>query len=258
MTDDMKANSLLEETKDRFKEIILANRITDEPVQVRANPLTPREAIGIPKREDFPILIGRERMLEAVFKDAKGHAFTDAPDDFEGTLSNVLDLPLDSNRNRAILIATMNAVLRSLNKVEGTVHCKDEDPEKCAHEIADHVLKHYGKVHVGLIGLNPAIAESLAETFGSEKVLISDLNPDNVGKMKFGVNILDGQSETSRLITQSDVLIVTGTTLGNETIDSILTEIQSQRKKYLLYGVTCASVCKLLDLPRICPYGYND
>lgn len=254
----MKTNSILIDSKRRFNKFLLAHNLLNEPIQVKANPLTPREAIGIPERQDYPILIGRERMLEALYKNAKGHAFTDEPENFTGNLSDVMNLPLDSNRNRAILIAVMNAVLRHFDEVEGTVHCRDADPEECALEIAEHLLETFGRVKVGLIGLNPAIGEALVAAFGADRTAITDLNPDNIGKLKFGVLVLNGQTETDRLIEHSDVVLVTGTTLGNETIDSIMATIEKHKKSYLLYGVTCASVCKLMSLPRICPRGYNE
>jgi hypothetical protein len=62
----------------------------------------------------------------------------------------------------------MNAVLKHLNLVEKAIHCRDEAPERCAKEIVAHVLEHWSKVAVGLIGMNPAIAENLVITFGEK------------------------------------------------------------------------------------------
>ena len=119
---------------------------------------------------------------------ARGQAFTDSPAEFTGKLRDVLDLPLTSNRNRALFVATLNAAMRPLNQVEGTVHCRDDDPEKCAAEIAGHVRK-TGARSVGLVGLNPAIAEALVTEFGPAYIRIADLNRDNIGARKFGVEI---------------------------------------------------------------------
>ncbi|MFC1588374.1 hypothetical protein ACFL54_08690, partial [Planctomycetota bacterium] len=137
--------SILEQTMTRFRDLVEREHMKDAKVSVLVKPLTPEEAIGTPERRDFPIIIGKERVIEACVLDALGHAFTDSPQDFHGTLKDVLNLELNTNQNRAIFIATLNAALSHLNRVEATVHCKDEEPEKCALEIAKFLLNKYGK-----------------------------------------------------------------------------------------------------------------
>jgi uncharacterized protein (DUF4213/DUF364 family) len=248
-------SGILDRTVAKFRQIVEENELLDVDVTVLVKPLTPEEAIGVPGRRDFPIIIGKERVIEAAFRGSKGHAYTDSPQEFVGVLKDVLNLELNTNQNRAIYIATLNAVLGSLKMVDRTVHCKDEEPEECALEIAGFLLKKYGKVNVGLIGLNPAIAERLTDAFGPDHVHITDLNKDNIGKRKFGVEIWDGGKRTEDLIEVSDVIIFTGTTLVNNTFTQIWNLIQSLRKKYLVYGVTAAGVCQLLGIDRICPRG---
>ena len=250
-----KSSGILEQTIAPFKRIADKENLLDVEISVLVKPLTPEEAIGKPGRRDFPIIIGKERVIEAVVMGSRGHAYTDSPRDFLGTLKDVLNLRLNTNYNRAIYIAALNAVLGSLGMVDKTVHCKDEEPEKCALEIADHLLKKYGKTDVGLIGLNPAIAERLVDAFGAEHVYITDLNKDNIGKRKFGTEVWDGSTRTEDLVESSDVIIFTGTTLVNNTFGRIWNLIQSHKRKYLVYGVTAAGVCKLLDIERICPRG---
>jgi uncharacterized protein (DUF4213/DUF364 family) len=169
-------------------------------------------------------------------------------------LRMVLDLPLASNRERSIYVATLNATLKYLNFVENTIHCKDEDPEKCGKEVASQLLKRWGKVKVGFIGLNPAIAENLIETFGIENVRITDLNKQNVNSFKYGVKVWDGNEMTKDLVKQSDVILITGTTFVNGTFDPIMRGVQNDQKDYLIYGVTGAGICQLMGLNRICPY----
>jgi hypothetical protein len=246
---------ILDKTVTQFKRIAEKENLLDAEVSVLVKPLTPEEAIGKPGRRDFPIIIGKERVIEATVIGSKGHAYTDSPRDFWGAMKDVLNLELNTNYNRAIYIASLNAVMSKLEMVDKTVHCKDEEPEKCALEIADHLLNKYGKVNVGLIGLNPAIAERLVDTFRADNVRITDLSKDNIGKYKFGVEIWDGITRTEDLVKCSDVVIFTGTTLVNDTFDRIWNLIQSGEKKYLVYGVTAAGVCKLLEIDRICPYG---
>lgn len=248
---------VLENSRIRSKEIVEQQGLSDVAVTVLVKPLSAEEAIGKPGRRDFPIIEGGERVIEAQILGAKGHAFTDSPADFTGRLEDILNLALKTNTERAFYIATLNAVLAYLGLAEKMVHCKDEEPEKCGPEIAYYVLNKFGKIKVGLVGLNPAIAEALIETFGQRNVKITDLNKQNICSEKYGVQIWDGKEMFHDLVKQSNVVIITGTTLVNDTFDSIMDCIRSYRKDYLVYGVTAAGVCKLMGLNRICPYGRN-
>jgi hypothetical protein len=104
-----------------------------------------------------------------------------------------------------------------------------------------------------MIGLNPAIAENLVQVFGSDRVHISDLDRDQIGKGRFGVEIWDGATRTADLIERSDLILMTGTTLQNGTFDGIWEAIRAQGKPGLVYGVTGAGVCALTGIERICP-----
>lgn len=246
---------ILERIRPKFRAIVEKARLMDSNVSVLAKPLTPEEAIGTPGRRDYPIVTGKERVLEASVHESRGHAFTDSPREFEGTLAGVLDLELTTNQNRAIYVATLNAVLAHIKMVDGTVHCKDEDPEKCAKEIAKHLYEKYGPVNVGLIGLNPAIAERLIDTFGAAHVHISDLYEGNIGEKRFGVEIWDGNTRNEDLIETSRVIVLTGTTLLNGTFDRIWAAVESRGRIPIVYGVTAAGVARLAGFERICPYG---
>ena len=204
---------ILEQTKTLFREIAAKNNLLHVDITILAKPLTPEEAIGHPGRRDFPIIIGKERVVEATLMDFRAHAYTDSPREFIGTLQDVLDLELNSNQDRAIYIAALNALLGYLEMIDKTVHCKDEEPEECALEIARTLFRQYGRVNVGLIGLNPAIAERLVDTFGSDHVRITDLNQSNIGGRRFGVEIWDGNLKTEDLIDTSDAVSYTHLTL---------------------------------------------
>ncbi len=245
---------VLEESRVHLGEIVTQNRLLDAQVSVHVKTLTPEEAIGVPGRRDFPIILGKERVVEAELLGSRAHAFTDSPGEFVGSLKEVLALPLTSNRERSIYVATLNATLKYLDLIENTIHCRDEDPERCAKEIASQILKKWEKVKVGFIGLNPAIAEKLIEAFGAENVKITDLNKQNVNSFRYGVKVWDGNHMTEELIKQSDVILLTGTTFVNGTFDPIMRCIRNYRRDYLIYGVTGAGICKLLGLNRICPY----
>jgi len=250
-----KDTNILDEVRIKFKEVANKHNLSGSPVAVFVKTLSPEEAIGVPGRRDFPIVTGKERVVEAEFLDAKAHAFTDSPKEFIGNLEEVIDMPLVTNGDRAIFIATMNAVMKHLNIIETTLHCKDEEPEKCAQEIASYIKETLRPEVVGLIGLNPAILEALSTTFGSKNIRITDLNRQNIGTFKYGVNVWDGNTMTEKLIQESDIVLLTGTTLVNDTFGGIWRSIQQYKKNYLIYGVTSSGICELTGLNRICPYG---
>jgi hypothetical protein len=178
------STSPFEESKVKFEKIVRENNLSNSDISIIVKTLSPEEAIGTPGRRDFPIVTGKERVVEAEFQVAKAHAFTDSPKEFVGKLEQVITMPLVTNGDRAIFIATMNAVLKHLNIVETTLHCKDEEPEKCAKEIASYIKETSRPKIVGLVGLNPAILEALSTVFGSKNVRITDLNKQNIGTLK--------------------------------------------------------------------------
>jgi len=245
------ALGVLEQSRNKIRELIAERQLDSTPVTVLAKLLTLEEAIGTPGRRDYPILEGKERIIEASVLGASGQAFTDSPSEYSGLLGDLVEMPLSSNRERAIFLAAMNALLRHLRLVEGTLHCKNDEPEKCAAEIAKSA-RLSGAQRVGLIGLNPSIGEALVRDFGADSVCITDLNPKNIGTPKFGVVVWDGRAQTHELVRASDLVIATGTTLVNGTFDEILRLARLEGKQLVVFGITCAAVCKLMNLERWC------
>ena len=251
-------SNVIEASKELFREIIKENAFSSSSIAIEAKTLTPEEAIGNPTRRDYPIIEGKERMIEAEFCGARGHAFTDSPLDFIGLLKDVVELETDSNQHRAIYLATLNAVMRYLGMIHGTVHCKNNEPEDCAGKIAGYIRETWGDVRIGLIGLNPAIAETLAKTFGSGNICTTDLDYKNIGTLRYNIPIWDGRTRTEELVRDSDLVLATGTTLGNGTFDEIWHLIRQYNKPYLFYGVTIAGISELMGINRICPYGADN
>jgi len=251
----IKTIPVLETAKAKLEEIVDQQGWQDIGVSVTVKMLTPEEAIGNPIRRDFPIVEGKERVIEVEIMGCKAQAFTDSPREFTGTIRDVLRLPLGTNSERAIFVGTLNAVLKYSGQIEATLHCKNEEPEKCASEITAYIRCKFGLINVGLIGLNPAIAESLVGTFGPEHVNITDLNYDNIGKTKFGVIVRDGRTDTEDMVKISNLILMTGTTLVNNTFSGIYRHINKHKKEHLIYGVTASGVNELLGFQGICPYG---
>ena len=252
----MSTPGILEAYRDRLRSLAVEHGLNDAAVSVVVKPLTPEEAIGNPGRRDFPILEGKERVIEATVLGSRGQAFTDAPSDFGGCFRDVLELPLSTNQHRAVFLAATNAALAHLGLVEGTLHCKDDAPEKCGFEMA-MTARITDAQTVGLIGFHPAIAHALTREFGTEAVRITDLNPQNVGTRKFGVTIWDARTQTAALIKTRDLILVTGSTLVNGTFDEILNTARTAHKRLVVYGITSAGVCRLMGLERWCSLAQN-
>ncbi len=245
---------MLEECRERFQTLCESRGIAADAA-VRIAPLSPEQAIGDKAGGEFPIKKGKEVVIEAIFLGARGQAFTDHPSHFVGTLGDSFHLDLTQITQRAFFTATLNAVLRFLGIAQGTVHCRNDAPHRCGSEIAKHVIHRYGKVRVGLVGLQPSILKGLVEVLGSDYVRVVDLNQETIGQDRSGVRIWDGSTRLLELVGFSELGLVTGSSIVNDTIDHISALFAEGRKPVLYYGNTISGVAALCGLPRICPFG---
>jgi hypothetical protein len=243
---------ILDQVKKRFSALVHELELGEEDVQITVATLSAQEAIGSPNRDDYALLEGKEVMIEAQFQGSFGQAFTDQPQGFQGQLNSVLGLNLDTKHNRAIFIATLNAVMSRQGMVTGTRHCRDEEPEECAAEIAKNLLGRFGKIKIGLVGYQPAMLDHLVREFGTDNVRCTDLNPKNMAAQKFDVEIWDGREATQGLVQWSDLVLVTSSTIVNNTFDGVRQEALSQGKHLITFGVTGAGVSALTDVERLC------
>lgn len=226
-------------------DLLSKNHLLHDRVEVKGKVLSNLEAIGNPERRDFPLLKGKEKLLEAEFKGSKGQAYTDSPYSFSGTLQDFLDMPLQSNFQKASFIAVLNAVMRHLKLIEGTIHCKNEEINKCAEKLIAYIQEKYRCPNIGLIGLQPALLEYVGKVF---PVRVVDLDPDNIGREKCGVLIEDASQKTNDVVEWCDLLLVTGSTVANGSIVAFL----ETKKPVIFYGTTIAGTARVLGLERFC------
>ncbi|MBI5591738.1 MAG: hypothetical protein HY881_14790 [Deltaproteobacteria bacterium] len=232
--------------KTKFLDLIEENQLGAVSIRVRVRDLTPEDAIGNPEDRDYPLVKGRERLLDAEILGSRGQAFTDTPGNYSGTLKDVALQQLTDNRSRAVFIAALNALMRHLGLIEKTIHCKDDSPPLCALDLVKHVQENFGSPRVAMIGFQPRMAQALAKTF---PLRVMDLDEDNIGQTKFGV-LIQGPEQTQKNIAWCDLALVTGSTVVNGTVDELLTS-----KPTLFFGVSIAGPAVLLGLNRYCPYG---
>ena len=239
---------LLERLKEKWWEKVRRSGLSECEVVVSVRGLKPEEAIGRPRQSDYPIVRGREVLIQAELKGAIGQAFTDEPQRYEGSLEGVYGMSLSTSGERAIFVAVANATYRYLGLIDNTVHCKDEGPEICGERIADYLASMATpETKLLMIGFQPSIAQNLSKRFRNFRV--TDMDPENVGRVKRGVKI-ESHEVNREAIAWSDVVIATGSTIVNNTIDEIIELCKG--KPLIFYGVTIASAAYEFGLKRLC------
>jgi hypothetical protein len=237
-------DTFYEELKDRVFDLWKAEGLLSERIHIRARALSTTEAIGNPEHQDFPIQKGKEKLMQATLLNAGGQAFTDMYGDYEGTLEAVLSLPMENNYQRAVFISSLNAVLRHLKRIEGSIHCRDEEPVTCGKALVPYVKDRYAGARITQVGFQPRMVENLAP---AHPLRVLDMDPDNIGVQKFGV-IIEHADNTEDAVDWADLLLVTGTTLANGTITPLL-----NKKPVIFYGTTIAGAAHLMGWERFCP-----
>ncbi len=221
--------------------------LDEEVVVVSARPLAPHEAIGHPSRQDFPLLKGKEVLVEATFRGNQGQAYTSSPGDYCGSVRQALDRALTTDWDRTLVTATANALLRYFGRADHTVHCRDREPDLCAGELVHFLQAEYGNPRVAVIGLQPALVAALA---GSLPVRVTDMDPENIGHEKAGV-LIEGAEKNSEIIAWADVVMATGSVIVNDSYDQITSE-----KPTLYFGTTVAGAAAILGLKHYCPFSH--
>ncbi len=233
--------------REEFSRLIREHNLQSAEVTVRATTLTPAEAIGNPEDRDYPLIAGKERMVQAEFRGHHGQAFTDMYGDLTVRLSDIVAGEPENNFRRAVFISGLNAVMSYLGMIEKTKHCRDEEPKDCSRELAEMIEKEFGNPKIAFAGFQPRMIEALSKRFAMR---VTDLDRDNIGRVKFGIPI-GGPEETEANLEWCDLALVTGTTVVNDTIDRFL-----NGKPVLFYGVTISGAAKLLGLRQVCYCGH--
>lgn len=233
-----------------FRTILKEHKISPENLEVRGASLTATEAIGITRRQDFPIITGKESMLQIEVQGHAGQAFTDAHCAFDGTLAEVM--AMDTQKDpyaRALFIASLNAVMDMLGLADRPIHCKMEGPEQCAVEVGNYMGEHYKGKNLVQIGYQPAMLERLAGIFPDAEYRILDLNEENIGQIRYGKFVEHGiHAYEDAVQNWADVVLCTGSTICNGSIVNFL----NLNKEVLFYGTTLSGAAAILGLRRLC------
>lgn len=234
-----------EELREALRKIIQTHNLSGQNIRVRCKALSAAEAIGKPEHDDYPIIKGREVMVEADFKGAKGQAFTDEFENADYVVGDLLTIALNSNKRRASFISGLNAVFRYLELCDKTVHCKDAEPKICANHLPEVLGP---RQNVLLVGYQPRFLEILASRY---HLRVVDLDQDHIGTTVCGV-VIESPEMTADAIQWSDLVFATGSTIVNGTITNFL----QQTKPVIFYGVTISAAATILNVKKFCHCGH--
>jgi hypothetical protein len=232
--------------RDKAIALISKHQLESGEVLVQAKALSSEDAIGNPEDKDYPIISGRERIIQAEFMGSSGQAFTDMFGSYSGKLIDIFNMELTNNFRRAIFISSLNALMRHLGMADKTIHCKDNAPRECSLKLVEYISKKYGSPKIAMIGLQPRMVEALSRNF---EIKVTDMDEANTGTEKFGVIIQPPQKATEHL-DWCDVALVTGSTIANNTINNFL-----GRKPTVFYGITISGAASMLGLETFCYLG---
>ena len=98
-----------------------------------------------------------------------------------------------------------------------------------------------------MAGYQPTLAEALHEA--AFAITVTDMDPDNVGKIKNGIYIRNAKESIEECILSCDLIFATGSAICNGTID----KLYDSGKPLVLFGTTGAGAAALLNIPRFCP-----
>lgn len=233
--------------KKEFTRTINQNGLEAEEIVIKTIALSPEEAIGDPEDRDYPLITGRERLMQAEFKGSLGQAFTDMYGNFNGRLNDIVEMDLKNNFRRAIFISSLNAVMRHLKLVDKTIHCRNNEPRECSRELVKYIERNYGQPKIAFIGFQPRMVEALSVNF---ELRVTDMDADNIGTVKFGVKV-DSPEKTQENLKWCDMVLATGTTVVNSTFNQFRLS-----KPVIFYGITISGVAKLLGLNHFCYCGH--
>ena len=108
-----------------------------------------------------------------------------------------------------------------------------------------------------LVGYQPGVAEALVEAFGVDSLRVLDHDADIIGRTLHGVRVENGSADIADDVRWCDLMVVTGSSVVNGTLDDLLRHSQDASKPLVFFGNTIAAVAAVADLERLCPAGVH-
>jgi len=246
MGDNLNVRKEYKILKSRFIKLLDKYEIAGEVVRTQA---LDSDFLKLPP--DYPLMKGKEVLLDCELRGVHGQAYTDEPKIFQGRIAKIADNTLEDNSSRALFFSALNALMALIGEISNPVHCTKTSPERCGVLLAEHIMRNFGKtVKVAHIGYQPGHVKATSRAF--RKVYVTDLDPDNIGKLKFGIRILDGSSN-EEVIKKVDVACITGSSIVNGTLFDLLDWCEEYGTKPIIYGVSAKGAMRILGCEVFCP-----
>ena len=97
------------------------------------------------------------------------------------------------------------------------------------------------------MGFQPSLLEMLSKS--KYEVRVMDLNPNNIGQVKFGICVEDGNVMKEEIRdSYAELILCTGSTLCNGSIVDYL----NLDTEVLFFGTSASGAAALLGLKRVC------
>lgn len=223
--------------------------------KITSRALGVKEALGDPSPyRDFALQRGVEKLMDVEIDGHHGQSFTSQPCNWKGSLGEVLSMDIEKDRDRALTVGTINALSSALGIADRTVHCRDDGPDRCGARVAVEINGRLSPDGIlGIVGYQPALLHHAAKTLGPDRIRIVDLNPANIGEIRYGVKVWDGDREIKTMADEASLCLATGSSIVNDTADYILGLFQERQKKVIFFGTTITGTASLLGLEHICP-----
>ncbi len=209
------------------------------------------------KSGDGVVRRGREQLIEATLASdpaMTGQAWTDRPSEWTGTLGDVFSMPLRATGRRAIVVASLNALAGRLGLVAHNLRCRHGEALSCGRELVSQIRRRFEDARrVLVVGYQPGVVEALVESLGHASVRVLDHDADIIGRTLHGVRVENGSADFSGDVRWCDLMLVTGSSVVNGTLDELLRHSQDASKPLVFFGNTIAAVAAIADLQRLCP-----
>jgi hypothetical protein len=215
------------------------------------------EAIGDVVDTTFAIRRGKEVMLMAEVANFCGQAFTDQSVEWRGTVNDLFSMDIQEPKQRAVISASCNALGCMLGVSDKVIHCKEKEPILCADallQFLDGNVENREEQKIALVGLQPAFLKALAQSQKQGCLRVLDLDAENVGQKRSGILIENGNCDTDAVLQWCDVALVTGSTMVNGTVNSLLEKLESYGCRYWFFGNSIAVAAALQKQPHYCQY----
>jgi hypothetical protein len=194
---------------------------------------------------------GKGLSVRGEFNRFYGDSFAYEPKPFRGSLLDVGAMVFGKSPDKAVFFAVLNAVYNYLGLVQGVIRCSRNETKACGKCLAEYIHKNFGKgVVIAHIGYKPDHVAMCAKIF---KSYVTDLDPENIGKVKFGRKIL-GAEKNEEVIKKADIACIAGSSIVNGTLPRLLELCETYQTEPIVCGVTVSAAAKILHLRHFCPF----